>query len=186
MATKVRIAERHDKVALAWVKGPIDDCLAQARQAWCDHAGVQGGFVPRFETTRNWAQQLGPHEPGELDHGADAARNRVLAQRLLEQTAGGRLPPDLAPALVEQLLDAAAQLAPLASAVHPASRAGWAGLQRDGLAGLLPGGVAAWEGLVQAVALEWVGHSSFATDVVWQHALPGQGLDALRKGEAAS
>ena len=158
---------------------PYAQLMAQARQAWRDHAGVQGGFVPRFETTRNWAQQLGPHEPGELDHGTDAARNRVLAQRLLEQTAGGRLPPDLAPALVEQLLDAAAQLAPLASAVHPASRAGWAGQQRDGLAGLLPGGVAAWEGLVQAVALEWVGHSSFATDVVWQHALPGQGLDAL-------
>lgn len=158
---------------------PYAQLMAQARQAWREHAGAEGGFVPRFETTRNWAQQLGPHEPGELDHGADAARNRVLAQRLLEQAAGGRLSPDLAPALVEQLLDAATQLAPLASAVHPASRAGWARQQREGLAGLLPGGVAAWEGLVQAVAVEWVGHSSFATDVVWQHALPGQGLDAL-------
>ena len=177
MRQHLRRCDAHAGRSLVLV--PYAQLMAQARQAWREHVGAQGGFVPRFETTRNWAQQLGPHEPSELDHSADAARNRVLAQRLLEQTAGGRLPPDLAPALVEQLLDAAAQLAPLASAVPPESRADWASQQRDGLARLLPGGVAAWEGLVQAVALEWVGHSSFATDVVWQHALPGQGLDAL-------
>jgi ATP-dependent helicase/nuclease subunit B len=158
---------------------PYAQLMAQARQAWRDSAGASGGFVPRFETTRNWAQQLGPHEPGELDHSPDPARNRVVAQQLLEQGAGARLPSDMAPALIEQLLDAAAQLAPLASAVRPEARAGWASAQRDELAGLLPGGVAAWEGLVQAVAIEWVGHSTFATDVLWQHALPGQSLETL-------
>jgi ATP-dependent helicase/nuclease subunit B len=158
---------------------PYAQLMAQARQAWREGAGASGGFVPRFETTRNWAQQLGPHEPGELDHSGDPARNRVLAQRLLEQAAGGRLPPDMLTALIEQLLDAATQLAPLASAVRPEARAGWASTQREQLAGLLPGGVAAWEGLVQAVAIEWLGHSTFATDVLWRHALPGQGLDAL-------
>ncbi len=158
---------------------PYAQLMAQARQAWRDSLGAGGGFVPRFETTRNWAQQLGPHQPGEMDHSPDPARNRVLAQQLLEQAAGGRLPPDLMPALVEQLLDAAAQLAPLASAVRADARADWASRSREALAQLLPGGVAAWEGLVQAVAIEWVGHSAYATDVLWQHALPGQGLDAL-------
>lgn len=158
---------------------PYAQLMAQARQAWRALAGGTGGFVPRFETTRNWAQQLGPFEPGELDHTADPARNRVLAQRLLEQAAGGRLPTDLVPALIEQLLDAAGQLAPLASAVAPESRAAWAARSREQLAHHLPGGLTAWEGLVQAVAIEWVGHSALATDVLWQHALPGQGLDTL-------
>lgn len=171
---------------------PYAQLMAQARQAWREHVGRAGlcgavggfgGFVPRFETTRNWAQQLGPLQSGEppdaLDHSADPARNRVVAHRLLEQAAGTRLPGDILPALLEQLLDAAAQLAPLASAVAPQARAAWAASRREALAQLLPGGVTAWEGLVQAVAIEWVGHSGFATDVVWQHALPGQGLDAL-------
>ena len=158
---------------------PYAQLMAQARQAWQEAAGAAGGFVPRFETTRNWAQQLAPHEPDELDHTADPARNRVLATRLLEQSTGGRLPPDLMPALTEQLLDAAAQLAPLAAAAPPSNRAEWARRSRDELARLLPGGVTAWEGLVQSVAVEWVGHSGFATDVLWQHALPGQGLDVL-------
>lgn len=172
---------------------PYAQLMAQAREAWREYAGrargaassggSQGGFVPRFETTRNWAQQLGPLQGSEsseaFDHSADPARNRVMAQRLLEQAAGARLPADLVPALVEQLLDAAAQLAPLASAVAPEARAAWTAGRREELAQLLPGGVTAWEGLVQAVAIEWVGHSGFATDVVWQHALPGQGLDAL-------
>lgn len=158
---------------------PYAQLMAQARQAWQAQAGAGGGFVPRFETTRNWAQQLAPHEPGEMDHSADPARNRVLAVRLLEQSTGGRLPADIVQALVEQLLDASAQLAPLAAAVPVEARTEWANRSRDELARLLPGGVAAWEGLVQSVALEWVGHSGFATDVLWQHALPGQGLDTL-------
>lgn len=162
-----------------WVIVPYAQLMAQARQAWREHVGASGGFMPRFETTRNWAQQLGPHEPGDVDYSPDPARNRVLAQRLLEQATGGRLPPEVAPALIEQLLEAAAQLAPLASAVPPAQRDEWTQRSRETLARLLPGGVTAWEGLVQSVAVEWVGHTAFATDVLWQQALPGQALDTL-------
>lgn len=156
---------------------PYAQVMAQARLAW-RQLGV-GGLVPRFETTRNWAQQLAPFEPGELDFGKDPARNRVLAARLLEPSGVARLPVDLAPALIEQLLEAAAQLAPLAASVPPHERSDWGQQLRDDMAQLAPGAAASWEAMVQAVAIEWVRHSAFATDVLWQHALPGQALDAM-------
>jgi ATP-dependent helicase/nuclease subunit B len=159
---------------------PYAQLMAQARLAWRQGPTAgQGGLVPRFETTRNWAAQLAPFEPEGLDHGPDPARNRVLAQRLLEQAGGTRAPADLLPSLVEQLIAAAGQLAPLAAAVPPDERPQWGESLRESLQPLAPGGAAAWEALAQAVALEWVRHSRFATDVLWQHALPGQGLDAL-------
>jgi len=89
---------------------PYAQLMAQARAAWRQGPGGkdgQGGLVPRFETTRNWAAQLAPFAPEGLDHGPDPARNRVLAQRLLEQAGGTRAPADLLPSLVEQLIAAA-------------------------------------------------------------------------------
>ena len=39
MATEERMAERHDTVALAWVKDPVAECLGLARQALERYAG---------------------------------------------------------------------------------------------------------------------------------------------------
>ena len=91
MATKVRIAERHDKVALAWVKGPIDDCLAQARQALEQFAGDAGDsqVLERFDAPLR--QVRGCLQMLELEGAALLTREmQQLAQALGEGRVASR------------------------------------------------------------------------------------------------
>ena len=121
------------------------------------------GFAPRFETTRNWAQRLAGFVPQGLDYAHDTARDRFTGAALLER-AGLAAQCDM---LLPDLLDAAAQLAPLAAAVPPDDRNAWAQQHRAELPLPDAGSALRYEAAVARVALEWVAASRHATDVLF-------------------
>lgn len=152
---------------------PYAQLIDPARRAWA--AAHPTGFAPRFETTRNWAAGLAPWWPAPTDLSGDMARDSLVAEALVERMAKGLRDPALRAELVSRLIDAARQLAPLAAAVPPGQRAAWSEQQR---AALMPG--PQWESLVASLALAWVGHAGFATDVLWSdRAAPGHAADRL-------
>jgi len=147
--------------ARAVVLVPYAQLMAEAQRQWARWQG--DGFAPRFETTRNWAQQLAGFVPQGLDYAHDVARDRFTAAALLER-AGLAAQRDM---LLSPLLEAAAQLAPVAAAVAPADRMHWLQQQRGvlGLAG--EGAALRYEAAVARVALEWVAASRHATDLLF-------------------
>ena len=151
---------------------PYAQLMAEAQRQWARR--VPDGFAPRFETTRNWAQQLGGFVPQGLDLAMDVARDSLTARSLLAQ-AGLGAEQDM---LAAPLLEAATQLAPVAAAISPAERAAWAETQRAllGLAG--EGSTLRYEAVVARIALEWVAASRHACDVLFE---PGvrAAVDAL-------
>lgn len=178
-ALHTHLAGRGVSAARTVVLVPYAQLMAAAREAWRAGPGRTGGFVPRFETTRNWAQALSPFEAGADDLTLDTARDSLVAERLLFQALGTRRPPaDLRGVLVSRLCEAAGQLAPLAAAVPPAERPAWVARHRPLLAPA--GGALAWESLVLAVALEWAGASDYPTDVLWTDAAQADVLVLLR------
>ena len=126
------------------------------------------GFAPRFETTRSWVSALGAQVHGPFDLRQNRALDVLTAQSLLVQAGQSAQAQQLAPHLV----DAALQLAPLASGLPPGAREAWAQQAR---VPLQTGATGHWESLVTQVALEWVRLSAYATDVLytdtpWQQA----------------
>ena len=147
--------------ARAVVLLPYAQLMVVAREQWARVLG--DGFAPRFETTRNWARQLAGFVPQGLDWAQDVARDRFTAAALLER-AGLAAEREL---LTAPLLDAAAQLAPLAAAIPPPQRADWLARQRTVLVLAGEGSPLRWEAAVARIALEWVAASRHATDVLF-------------------
>jgi ATP-dependent helicase/nuclease subunit B len=148
---------------------PYAQLMPQARKAWA--RAVPGGFVPRFETTMNWARGQGGARggfvPGPLDLCLDAGRDLLTAQALLAQAGLGERRELLAGRVVE----AATQLAALAAAVPPAQRAAWCARLRPVVADGLDAPDLALELAVARVALEWAGASRYATDCLLDDAV---------------
>lgn len=142
---------------------PFAQLMPVAARAWI--ARCPDGFMPRIETTHNWARQLHRFEPSAHDFSADAARDWLTAYSLLEQAGLGPWRAALAP----RLLEAAAQLAGVAAAQSPQGRAAW-GQQVAGQ--LLPvgegDGPLAFEAALARLALAWVSTSAYATDVLFE------------------
>lgn len=155
---------------------PYAQMMEPGRKAWACTAPT--GFPPRFESTRNWATSLAPFAQGHTDLSGDTARDSLIAATLLDRVAGRALDPELRASLVDRLLQAGRQLAPLAAARHPNERAAWAQALRGEL---VPASQSLqWEGLVASLALTWVGLSAYATDVLWSDlAEPGRVADGL-------
>lgn len=131
------------------------------------------GFAPRFETTRSWAEHAGLFDPGPSDLSFDRGRDLLTAAALLQ---GAGLDAQRA-LLAAPLLEQATQLAPVAASLPPALRADWAERARaalpaagDGLLGL--------EGALGRIAVAWVAHSGYATDVLFTPRV-ARALDAL-------
>lgn len=158
--------------ARAVVLLPYAQLMGEAQRQWAAQAG--DGFAPRFQTTRNWAEQLAAFVPQGLDYAQSVARDRFTGAALLEQAGLASQREMLLPALLE----AAAQLAPLAAAVPPPARAAWLARQRDVLPLAGEGSVLRFEAAVARIALEWVAASRHATDVLFT---PGvrQSVDAI-------
>lgn len=168
--------ERRWHPSRAVVLVPYAQMMDAGRRAWLGRA--PSGFPPRFESTRNWASSLQPFIPGPHDLTGDNARDSLVASIWIDRVAGRGLAPDLRATLVTRLLDAARQLAPVAAARPPASRAAWAEALRE--AWVSPGQTLHWEGLVATLALTWAGLSAYATDVLWGPlAEPGAVADGL-------
>ena len=167
---RAHAARRGAHLARTVVLLPYANLLAPARQAW---AARFAGYVPRFQTTRSWAQDAGVFAPGPQDLWFDHAHDLLSAQALLEQAGLGAQAAPLA----GRLLDVARQLAPLAAAQEPPQRAQW--LARVGA--VLPAvqeGPLRLEGVLTRVAAAWVGNSAYATDVLFGQAV-GRQLDLL-------
>ncbi|MFZ2293554.1 MAG: PD-(D/E)XK nuclease family protein, partial [Polaromonas sp.] len=98
---------------------PYAQLIQQARQAWAAEAG-DAFFVPRFETTMNWASSLGGtlglYTPSGDDLRMDVAVDMLTAASLLGRAglAGQQN------ALAGHLVQAAWSLGRVASAVLPA------------------------------------------------------------------
>jgi len=137
---------------------PFAQLRPLAQRLW--QQSFPDGFSPRFETTRSWAGLLGAQVQGAFDLRQNRALDVLTAQSLLVQAGQTAQAQQLAPHLV----DAAYQLAPLASAVAPTARDAWAQQARDALQ---TGAAGQWESLVALVALEWVRLSAYATDVLF-------------------
>ncbi|GAB4206506.1 MAG: hypothetical protein Fur0019_09780 [Tibeticola sp.] len=133
---------------------------ARAWMGWCPN-----GFMPRIETTRNWARQLHRFEPAALDFSGDAARDWLTARSLLEQAGLGPWREALAP----RLLEAVAQLAVVAAAQAPLGRTDW-GRQ---VAAQLPlagegDGPLVFEAALARLGLAWASTSAYPTDVLFE------------------
>jgi ATP-dependent helicase/nuclease subunit B len=152
---------------------PYAQLMGVARAMWARCGSP--GFVPRFETTHNWARSAGGFVPTGYDIAHDMARDLVTAQALLSQ-AGFNAERF---ALAGRVVELAYQLAPLAAAVSPEERGGdWA--QRA--AGVAEAGSESeWfriESALIRIAVAWTSTSGYATDVLQRDSTRAQ-VDAL-------
>ncbi|MET0540512.1 MAG: PD-(D/E)XK nuclease family protein [Variovorax sp.] len=140
---------------------PYAQLMAVARTMWARSSSA--GFVPRFETTRNWAASAGGFVAGEVDIAFDMARDLATAQSLLQQAGFGseRM------ALAGRVVELAMQLAPLAAAELPDQRDAWS---RQAIRASEAGSESQWFDLERAlarIAALWAGTSAYATDVLY-------------------
>jgi ATP-dependent helicase/nuclease subunit B len=162
------LLERSIHPARVVVLLPYAQLIQEARAAW---AAAAGGvhFVPHFETTMNWATRLVAFEPAESDLRQDAAYDVLTAAAMLAGAGLGAHSDVLAPRLVE----AASSLAKQAAAVPPAQRQAW-GAHMGSLLGVgLEAPLLRLEAALGQIALTWVAHSSYSSDVLFS---PSAGL----------
>lgn len=146
---------------------PYAQLIQQARQAWAEAAG-DTFFVPRFETTMNWAGSLGGSlgvfTPSGIDLRMDVAVDMLTAASLLERAGLAAQQGALAGRLVE----AAWSLGRVAAAVLPASRQAWSEALAETLGEGLDSPVLALEAAVGRIALAWAAASAYPTDRLFQ------------------
>ncbi len=142
---------------------PYAQLMQQARHAWAAHVG-QTSFVPRFESTLNWADSLGGAQgvfvPGPDDVRMDMAIDSLTAASLLERAGLARHQDVLASRLVE----AAWSLAGVAAAVVPTERPAWGERMVRLLEADIESPVLAFEAAIARIALAWAANSAYATD----------------------
>ena len=151
---------------------PYAQLMAEGRRQWTRQ--YPDGFMPRFETSRNRARQLGAPDPTGEDLALDIARDAVTARALLDRAGLS----DQREVLATALLEMAAQLAGAVAAVPPSQRAAWGDAAR---ALLSAGGDAAalrLEAAAARIALEWALASRHATDVLFDEGVR-ESVDAL-------
>lgn len=163
------LARRGAHPARTVVLLPFAQMMPLAGQAWAEEA-AGSGFTPRFETTMNWAAGVGGFVAQGRDVSFDVARDMLSAAAIVEES-GGRLRA-LAELLAPRVVEAAHDLAVLASAVPPSRRADWGAALRERLLAL-PGGMAdaeafRIEAVVAQVALAWAAHSAYPGDVLFE------------------
>ena len=170
------LAARSVSPARVVVLLPYAQLMATVRQAWA--FANPNGFAPRFETSRNWANNLKPFLPGSMDWSGDMARDTLVAAAFVDRVAKGRADASLRSAMASRLVEATRSLAPVAAAQSPEQRSAWGQARLEDLAPGLQN--PAWEGLIVKLAITWASNSAYATDVLWEPvAAPGLVADAL-------
>jgi len=165
------IASRGVHPARTVVLMPFKQLLPPARETWAQL--VPDGFSPHFETTRTWSDAEW-FEPGTGDFAGDIARDLLAAHGMLDRAGFASHAQLLAPRVVE----AASQLAPAASAIHPSQRGAWAQRAGAAIASGFDAPQLTHEAVVARIAVEWVAASAFATDVLHDDNLR-EGVDLL-------
>ena len=149
---------------------PYAQLIQQAKNAWMAHlvdTGQAASFMPRFESTMNWATSLasahGGFVPSADDLTLDAAIDVLTAANLLERAGLATQKT----ALSGRLLEAAWSLAGVASAQVPDQRLTWGtGLASD-LGASMEAPVLALELAVARIALIWAATSVYPTDILF-------------------
>lgn len=166
---------------------PFAQMMSDAKQAWAQIFPTS--FVPRFETTRNWANRLEAFTPGPEDLSLDAAHDAAVSAAMLASIELPGLDHAWRQTLAPQLVSAAQSLTRVVCAIAPQQRQAWLQRKQAELALGTGDGFNKWESLLAALALNWAANSSYATDVLWQPmatgsckalaVLPGLQVDAL-------
>ena len=155
---------------------PFAQMMSGAKQAWAQ--AFPTSFVPRFETTRNWANRLETFVPGPEDLSLDAAHDAAVSAAMLASIELPGLDHTWRQTLAPQLVSAAQSVASVVSAIAPQHRQAWLQSKQAELALGTGDGFNKWESLLAALALNWAAGSRYATDVLWQP-LAGQSCRAL-------
>ena len=145
---------------------PFVQLIPIARNAWVratNHGSGASAFLPRFESTMNWARSLGAQAPGGDDLRMDAAHDLLTAASLMARAGQGRRLSDLAGRLVET----AWGLARVAAAVPPAARAAWGTQRAAQLDETSRDAVLETEAWLGRIAVAWAASSSYGTDVLF-------------------
>ncbi len=150
---------------------PYAQLMPLATRLWAKR--FPSGFVPRFETTRNWASRVGTFQPGPNDLSFDHGRDLLSAASLLEGAGLGAQRQLLAGPLVEL----ASQLGQMAASVPASLRPDWAEHARQALPPVGDGPLAL-EAALGRIAVAWAANSDYATDVLFTPRV-GRELDAL-------
>lgn len=140
---------------------PYAQLMAQAQKQWA--ALFPDGFMPRFETTRNWATTLGAESASHNGFQLDVACDALTGRSLLE-SAGFGAQTD---AMLGLMLEMAQQLSTLVAAVAPEERETWAETARAHLNLPLSADALQLEAAAAKVALEWVLATESPTDVLF-------------------
>ena len=153
---------------------PYAQLMNEARTAWGAHVqslGQQSAFVPRFETTMNWASSAAVNAANIVaspqDIHMDTAIDVLTASSLL-QRAGLAAQQNL---LAGRLVEAAWTLARIAAAQPPATRLAWGESKAQELAVGMESDVLVFELAIARVALAWAAASGYPTDVLFNDGL---------------
>jgi ATP-dependent helicase/nuclease subunit B len=163
---------------------PFAQLMPLARRHWAQI--YPSGFVPQFQTTSNWANQLRPFSPETGDISFEMAQDVLKAAQLLKTAqleVFSGLDATQQDLITKRLVEAAHQLAASASAVHPQQRLAWADEMRLDVFGGVFGGASskafASESSIAQLALYWASTSSYASDVLFDDTLVKTQTDYL-------
>jgi ATP-dependent helicase/nuclease subunit B len=166
---RAAMSERTVHPSHAVVLVPYAQLIHEARRAWIATADTLGvasagtaAFLPRFESTMNWARGLGGFLPTGDDLRLDAAFDAITARSLLQRAGLAEHSAMLAP----KLMEAAWSLAAVAAAVAPEQRGDWGVRSAQDLFAGLNEPVLAFEAALGRIALAWVSTSAYVTDVL--------------------
>ena len=165
LAGLLRVRQVHP--ARAVVLLPYAQLIGQAKLAWAAQRenGESGTsfFMPRFETTMNWADALSGFVSSPEDIHMDAAVDALTASALLARAGLSDQQNDLSNALVES----AWALARVAAAQHPNNRLAWGATLALEIGASMESSALAYELAVARIALAWAAASSYPTDVLF-------------------
>ena len=143
---------------------PYAQLMQQAKLAWMQHNALdQSFFMPRFETTLNWAGSLPSPGAAADDIQMNCAIDTLTAASLLQRAGLSARQNDL----TSRLVDAAMSLAPIAAAQPPPSRLAWGARLASDIAAGMQGPALVFELAVARIALAWAAASSYPTDVLF-------------------
>ena len=159
---------------------PFAQLMPLARRNWAEV--YPSGFVPQFQTTSNWANQLRPFASDVNDISFEMAQDVLKAADLLKTakldvfTGLDATRQDL---ITTRLVEAAQQLAVSAAAIHPTKRLDWASDMRRDVFGGIVSPTFANESSIAQLALYWASTSAYASDVLFDDALAKSQTDYL-------
>ena len=159
---------------------PFAQLMPLARRYWAQI--YPSGFVPQFQTTSNWANQLRPFASDVNDISFEMAQDVLKAANLLKTAkldvfAG--LDATQQELITTRLVEATHQLAASAAAIHPQKRLDWAAEVRRDVFGGIVSPTFANESSIAQLALYWASTSSYASDVLFEDAFAKTKTDYL-------